>query len=140
MPVQWRVGPSGHRRATAVVNSVAGMTWGRAQSLSRQICPLPETSRYCLRAQFLGFELITYRMLRMSSDFLIATLFNLGINLVYTIVALVVAVVALLWVDRKMMPSISFEEELRKGNVAVAIFASSLMLFVALIVTFGFKG
>lgn len=79
-------------------------------------------------------------MLRMSSDFLIATLFNLGINLLYTIVALVVAVVALLWVDRKMMPSISFEEELRKGNVAVAIFASSLMLFVALIVTFGFKG
>lgn len=76
----------------------------------------------------------------MSSDFLIATLFNLGINLLYTIVALVVAVVALLWVDRKMMPSISFEEELRKDNVAVAIFASSLMLFVALIVTFGFKG
>ncbi len=76
----------------------------------------------------------------MSSEFLFATLVNLGINLVYTIVALIVAVAALLWVDRKMMPSISFEEELRKGNIAVAIFASSLMFFVALIVTFGFKG
>ncbi|MBB88189.1 DUF350 domain-containing protein [Abyssibacter sp.] len=76
----------------------------------------------------------------MSSDFLFATVVNLGINLVYTVVALIVAVVALVWVDKKMMPSISFEDELRKGNIAVAIFASSVMLFVALIVTFGFKG
>ena len=75
----------------------------------------------------------------MSSDFLFATVVNLGINLVYTVVALIVAVVALVWVDKKMMPSISFEDELRKGNIAVAIFASSVMLFVALIVTFGFK-
>lgn len=76
----------------------------------------------------------------MSSDFLFATVVNLGINLVYTVVALIVAVVALVWVDKKMMPSISFEDELRKGNIAVAICASSVMLFVALIVTFGFKG
>ena len=76
----------------------------------------------------------------MSSDFLFATVVNLGINLVYTVVALIVAVVALVWVDKKMMPSISSEDELRKGNIAVAIFASSVMLFVALIVTFGFKG
>lgn len=76
----------------------------------------------------------------MESSFVVATLVNLSINLVYTIVALVVAIKALMLVDEKLLKNISFEEELKKGNVAVAIFASAILIFVALIVTFGFKG
>ncbi|MDN3638256.1 DUF350 domain-containing protein [Simiduia curdlanivorans] len=76
----------------------------------------------------------------MEWDFLLATLMNLTVNLVYTLVALFVGVKSLLLIDDKLMKTISFEEELKKGNVAVAIFASSILIFVALIVTFGFKG
>lgn len=76
----------------------------------------------------------------MPLDFLQASLLNLAINLVYTLIALFIGVQALLLIDRRLMKQISFEEELKKGNVAVAIFASSILLFVALIVTFGFKG
>ncbi len=76
----------------------------------------------------------------MSADFFQASLINLGINLLYTLVALFLGVQALLFIDRKLMKEISFEEELKKGNLAVSIFASSILLFVALIVTFGFKG
>ena len=76
----------------------------------------------------------------MSMEFFQASLINLGINLLYTLVALFIGVQALLFIDKRLMKGISFEEELRKGNVAVALFASSIMLFVALIVTFGFKG
>lgn len=76
----------------------------------------------------------------MQWDFLTATLLNLSINLIYTLVALFVGVKALLLIDDKLLKNISFEEELKNGNVAVAIFASSILIFVALIVTFGFKG
>ncbi len=76
----------------------------------------------------------------MEYDFLTATLVNLAINLIYTIIALFVSLKALQLVDQKLLKQISFEEELKKGNVAVAIFTSSILIFVALIVTFGFKG
>lgn len=76
----------------------------------------------------------------MEWDFLLATLMNLGVNLLYTLVALFVGVKALLMIDEKLLKNVSFEDELKNGNVAVAIFASSILIFVALIVTFGFKG
>lgn len=76
----------------------------------------------------------------MEYEFLSVTLMNLAINLVYTIVALLVSLAALIIIDKKLLPGISIEEEMKKGNIAVAIFASTILLFVALIVTFGFKG
>ncbi|MBB3169590.1 DUF350 domain-containing protein [Simiduia aestuariiviva] len=76
----------------------------------------------------------------MQWDFLLATLMNLSVNLLYTLVALFVGVKALLMIDDRLLKNVSFEEELKNGNVAVAIFASSILIFVALIVTFGFKG
>ena len=76
----------------------------------------------------------------MELEFFSVTLMNLGINLIYTIVALVVSMVALVIIDKKLLPGISIEEEMKKGNIAVAIFASTILLFVAIIVTFGFKG
>jgi hypothetical protein len=71
---------------------------------------------------------------------MIATLFNLGMNLLYTILALFVGVMALVIIDKKVLISTNVEKELKEGNVAMAIFASTVLLFVALIVSFGLKG
>lgn len=76
----------------------------------------------------------------MGSDFLLATLFNLSVNLVYTVVALMVGVLALKFVDKKLLDKVDIEQELKNNNIAVAIFASTILLFVALIVSFGLKG
>jgi len=76
----------------------------------------------------------------METDFLSITAINLGINLIYTIVALIVSLMALVVVDKKLLKGISIEEEMKKGNMAVALFASTALIFVAIIVTFGFKG
>lgn len=76
----------------------------------------------------------------MESQVLFATLFNLGINLLYTILALLLGVIALILIDKKLLKSIKIEDELKKGNIAIAIFASTILIFIALIVSFGLKG
>ena len=76
----------------------------------------------------------------METEFVIATLFNLGINLLYTVVALFIAVVALTIIDRKLLKDVDIQKQLQQGNVAVAIFASTILMFIALIVSFGLKG
>ncbi len=76
----------------------------------------------------------------MGQEIVFATLFNLGTNLLYTIIALFIGVVALIVIDKKLLKSVDIDEELKKGNIAVAIFASTILLFVALIVSFGLKG
>jgi len=76
----------------------------------------------------------------MESDFLFASIFNLSINLVYTVLALIIGVAALLIIDKQILKGIEIEAELKKGNIAVAIFSSTILIFVALIVSFGLKG
>lgn len=76
----------------------------------------------------------------MGTEFFTASLINLVINLSYTIVALIVGVYSLLWVDKRLLKNIDIEEEMKKGNIAVAIFASTLLIFVAIIIAFGFRG
>jgi hypothetical protein len=76
----------------------------------------------------------------MNTEFVFATLFNLGMNLVYTVLALIVGVAALVVIDKKLLKSTEVEKELKEGNIAMAIFASTVLLFVALIVSFGLKG
>ncbi len=76
----------------------------------------------------------------MNSEFIFATLFNLGMNLAYTILALFLGVAALVVIDKKLLKSTEVEKELKAGNVAIAIFSSTVLLFVALIVSFGLKG
>ena len=46
----------------------------------------------------------------------------------------------MMWVDEKLLKNIDLEEEMKKGNIAVAIFASTILIFVALIIAFGFRG
>lgn len=76
----------------------------------------------------------------MGSEIFTATLFNLGTNLIYTLIALIIGVAALVIIDKKLLKTVDIDEELKKGNIAVAIFASTILLFVALIVSFGLKG
>ena len=76
----------------------------------------------------------------MESEYFVATLFNLAINLLYTLLALIVGVIALKFVDRQLLKNVDIEKQLQNGNIAVAIFASTILLFVAVIVSFGLKG
>ena len=76
----------------------------------------------------------------MELQFLYASLFNLGINLIFTILALFIGVIALVVIDRKLLKRVDIEEELKNGNIAITIFSSTILLFVALIVSFGLKG
>ena len=76
----------------------------------------------------------------METEFLMATLFNLGVNLAYTIVALLLAVSALVLIDRVLLRDVDIQKQLQDGNLAVSVFASTILLFVALIVSFGLKG
>lgn len=70
----------------------------------------------------------------MGSEFVRSTLILLLVNLGYALTALVVGVLAVLALDRWAFRKIDFEEEIAKGNIAAAIFAGVLLLFVAIIV------
>lgn len=76
----------------------------------------------------------------METGFFLATLFNLCMNIFYTIIALVVGLIALKVVDSQLLKSLDIQEELKNNNMAVALFSSTVLLFVALIVSFGLKG
>ena len=76
----------------------------------------------------------------MDLHFLTATALQLGINLVYTVLAIFIGVVALKYIDRWLLRTIHLEEEIKKGNIAAAIFASTILLFIAIIIAFSLKG
>ena len=76
----------------------------------------------------------------METQFFLATLFNLGPNLIYTLLALFVGVLALRIVDQQLLKNVDIEQQLQEGNLAVAIFASTILVFVAISVSFGLKG
>ncbi|USD21261.1 DUF350 domain-containing protein [Microbulbifer variabilis] len=76
----------------------------------------------------------------MQLEFITATLFNLGINLIYTVLALFIGIIALITIDKKLLRTVDIEGELKNGNIAVSIFASTILIFVAIIISFGLKG
>ena len=73
----------------------------------------------------------------MEVEFLNATYITLGINLIFTLLTLVMSVILLLSIDKILLKDINLQEEIKKGNVAAAIFASSIMIFIAIIVGMG---
>lgn len=75
----------------------------------------------------------------MDISFISASFINLLLSVSFTVVALFVSVFALLVVDKVLLKRIDIQAELAKNNLAVAIFASAIMLFVALIICFGLK-
>ncbi len=71
--------------------------------------------------------------------FIYSNIVNLAINLLYTLISLFIGVVALKVVDRHILKSVDLEEEIKKGNIAAAILAATILIFVAIIVAFGLK-
>ena len=57
----------------------------------------------------------------------------LGLNLVYAALGVVLMWVAYRVIDR-LTPQVDFPAELRRGNIAVAIFIAALFISIALIV------
>jgi len=76
----------------------------------------------------------------MEAQFFLSTLIQLGINLLYTLFALVVGVIALKIVDNVLLKDVDIQKQIQNGNMAVAVFASTILIFVAIIVSFGLKG
>ncbi len=74
------------------------------------------------------------------TQFIISSAVSLGINLIYTILALIIGIAGLKFVDNRLIKAMDLEEEIKNGNLAAAIFASTILLFVAIIVSFGLKG
>lgn len=62
------------------------------------------------------------------------TITFLGMNLVYALVTLLVSVFALVIIDKFVFTKIDFIEEIKKGNVAAAIFQSTILIFIGLVV------
>ena len=64
-------------------------------------------------------------------DFLGATIISLIANIVFTMVALFAGLLAIKLVDIIIFKKLDIQDELKKNNIAVAIFASSMLLFIA---------
>jgi len=69
----------------------------------------------------------------MDAQFWKATGITFVINVAYALVALVIGVVAVRWIDRYIYTEIDFMEEIKRGNVAAAIYGAVLLLFVGVI-------
>ncbi len=57
----------------------------------------------------------------------------IGINFLYAVLGVLLMFVSYKIFD-KLSPKIDFEEELKKGNVAVSIFIAALFISIALII------
>ena len=57
----------------------------------------------------------------------------IGVNFLYAILGVVLMFLAYRVIDL-LTPEVNFPEELRKGNVAVAIFIAAIFLSVALVI------
>mgnify|MGYP006106180143 FL=1 len=75
----------------------------------------------------------------MEKDFLYVTIFNLSVNMVYAALSVVVGVAALVFIDRKLFKKLDFQEEIKNGNIAAAILASTILIFIAIVMSFGLK-
>ena len=69
----------------------------------------------------------------MDAQFWKATGITFVINVAYALVALVIGVVAVRWIDRYIYTEIDFMEEIKRGNIAAAIYGAVLLLFVGVI-------
>ncbi len=62
------------------------------------------------------------------------------VNLIYTILALGLAVFAVRLIDEKVFTKIDFQEEIKKGNLAAAVLIAAMLVFIAIVVSAGLKG
>ena len=71
---------------------------------------------------------------------MIPMIMTMLVNLIYTVLAIVLAVFAVQWVDQKIFTKIDFQEEIKKGNLAAAVLLGAMVIFVAIVVSSGLKG
>lgn len=57
----------------------------------------------------------------------------IGLNLLYAVAGVVVMFVSYRVIDR-LTPEVNFPEELKRGNVAVAIFVAAIFISIAMII------
>ncbi len=57
------------------------------------------------------------------------------VNLGYAVISLFIGVMALVLIDKFIFRNIDFIEEIKKGNMAVAIFQSVILLFIGIVVS-----
>ena len=62
------------------------------------------------------------------------TIYFLGLNLLYALIALVVSSIAIVLLDRYLFRGINFIEEIKNGNIAAAVFYSTTLIFAGLVV------
>ena len=75
----------------------------------------------------------------MEADFISSSIITLSINLIYTLVSLLLAIGFILLTDRILLRDIELQVEIKKGNIAAAIFASSMVMFIAIIIASGLQ-
>jgi uncharacterized membrane protein YjfL (UPF0719 family) len=71
---------------------------------------------------------------------LMPMMMTMVVNLIYTVLAIALAIFAVRLVDDKVFTKIDFQEEIKKGNLAAAILLAAMLLFVAIVVSSGLKG
>ena len=57
----------------------------------------------------------------------------IALNIIYAVLGVILMYLAYRAID-KLTPEVNFPEELRKGNIAVAIFIAAIFLSVALVI------
>jgi hypothetical protein len=68
----------------------------------------------------------------MELDFFYLTIIHFGVNLVSSVVLLFFSAFIIYYIDRKHLSRINIQEELLKGNMAVAVVISSIIIFIAI--------
>jgi hypothetical protein len=71
----------------------------------------------------------------MNRVLLTANLWTMGLNLTYALVAMVIGLAALKFIDRLVFPEINMIAEIKRGNIAAAIFAGMGLVFMALVLS-----
>lgn len=57
-----------------------------------------------------------------------ASALMLGINLLYAVIGFLLSVLAIFFIDKIFLKKLDLEEEIKKGNIAAAIFAGALVI------------
>ena len=70
-------------------------------------------------------------------DYYTVKLISFVLGLIYTFLTIIVTAAFIIYIDRRLLTHIHIQSQLAKGNIATAIFASSLLILILLIIFIG---
>jgi hypothetical protein len=70
-------------------------------------------------------------------DYYTVKIISFVLSLIYTLLTIVVTAAFIIYIDRRLLKNIHIQSQLQKGNIAVAVFASSLLILIILILFIG---